>query len=87
MPLMGLVRTDIEKFQCGTGSFLGSRKANGGSRNYLLVLAAIDQLVLWPFVGRVSPIVCVSKIAYPLTVNEKYTIGSRLDLYRHRNAR
>lgn len=44
--------------------FFGSRKVNGGSRNYLLALAAIDQVVQWPFVGRVFPFVCISEIAY-----------------------
>lgn len=86
MPLIGLVRTDIEKFQGGTVSFLGSGKVHGGSRNYPLVLAAIDQLVLWPFVGRVFPIVCISEIADLLTMNEKHTIGSRSDLCKRRNA-
>jgi len=59
---------------------------NGGSRNYPLVLAAIDQLVLWPLVGRVFPIVCISETAYRLTMNEKHTIGSRSDLSKRRNA-
>lgn len=74
-------------FNAVQGAFGGARKVNGGSRNYLLALAAIDQLIQWPFVGRVFPIVCISEIAYPLTMNEKHTIGSRSDLCRRRNAR